>query len=77
MDMRKVNPNVNIRIIGLLGMSLLFLMVDILWTKMKSFLLKVSPLDGAMWEKKIPGEMGLPNLGAVHCIQGASLWIRQ
>ena len=77
MDMCKVNPNVNIRIIGLLEMSLLFLMVDILWTKMKSFLLKVSPLDGAMWEKKIPGEMGLPNLGAVLCIQGASLWIRQ
>ena len=77
MDMCKVNPNVNIRIIGLLGLSLLFLMVDILWTKMKSFLLKVSPLDGAMWEKKIPGEMGLPNLGAVLCIQGASLWIRQ
>ena len=77
MDMRKVNPNVNIRIIGLLGMSLLFLMVDILWTKMKSFLLKVSPLDGAMWEKKIPGEMGLPNLGAVLCIQGASRWFRQ
>ena len=75
--MCKVNPNVNIRIIGLLEMSLLFLMVDILWTKMKSFLLKVSPLDGAMWEKKIPGEMGLPNLGAVLCIQGASLWIRQ
>ena len=50
--MHKVNPNVNIRIIGLLGMSLLFLMVDILWTKMKSFLLQVSPLDGAMWEKK-------------------------
>ena len=77
MDMCKVNPNVNIRIIGLLEMSILFLMVDILWTKMKSFLLKVSPLDGAMWEKKIPGEMGLPNLGAVLCIQGASLWIRQ
>ena len=52
MDMCKVNPNVNIRIIGLLGMSLLFLMVDILWTKMKSFLLEVSPLDGALWEKK-------------------------
>ena len=78
MDMHKVNPNVNIRIIGLLGMSLLFLMVDILWTKMKSFLLQVSPLDGAMWEKKkIPGEMGLPNLGAVLCIQGASWRLRQ
>ena len=77
MDMRKVNPDVNIRIIGLLRMSLLFLMVDILWTKMKSFLLEVSPLDGALWEKKTPGEMGLPNLGAVLCIQGASQWLRQ
>ena len=70
MDMHKVNPNVNIRIIGLLGMSLLFLMVDILWTKMKSFLLQVSPLDGAMWEKKNTWGDGSSKFG------GSSLYSR-
>ena len=63
MDMHEVSPNVIVRIIWVLGVSLLFLMVQVPWTKMKSFLLVASPLDGAMWEKKIPEEKCLSNLG--------------
>ena len=55
--MQKESPNVNIRVIWLLGMNLHFLMVEILWAKMKPFLLLGSPLAGALWEKKYLGDV--------------------